>query len=171
VLAGLNALRPGEGTAIGDAVALSARLGQRLRASDGTLPPRAVLLISDGARDGGRLSPRTAAQRARRMGVPVHTVLVGTQAGVVEETLPGGLRQIIRVPPAPGTLRQIAQTTRGRFFTATDDAQLKEVYEGLASRLGEREESREVTDVFAGGSAVLLLAGGALSLLWFRRVP
>jgi hypothetical protein len=45
------------------------------------------------------------------------------------------------------------------------------VYEELGSRLGTREERREITDLFAAGSAMLLLTGGALSALLFRRVP
>ena len=130
-----------------------------------------MLLISDGARDGGNVAPLTGAAKARSLRVPVYTVLVGTPAGVVHETLPGGLRPIIRVPPNPQTLRLIAQRTGGRFFTARDDSELRVVYERLGSRLGHREELREVTDYFAGGSAALLLAGGALSMLWFRRVP
>jgi Ca-activated chloride channel homolog len=167
----LSSLRPGEGTAIGDAVQLSAELGQRQRASDGSRPPRAVLLISDGARVGGRILPQAAAQRARTLRVPVYTVLVGTPNGVVEETLPGGFRATIRVPPSPATLQMVARTTGGQFFTALNDERLRQVYEKLGSRLGHREESREITDFFAGGSAALLLAGGALSMLWFRRVP
>jgi len=171
VEASLDTLRPGEGTAIGDAVALSVRLGQRERESDGAVPPRAVLLISDGARDGGRIEPATAAERARSQRIPVYTVLVGTPDGVVEETLTGGFRRIIRVPPSPETLQQLAEISGGEFFTATDDEQLSQVYEDLGSRLGERKESREITDVFAAGAAALLLAGGAFSAFFFRRVP
>jgi Ca-activated chloride channel family protein len=171
VEASLDTLSPGEGTAIGDAVALSLQIGRRQRESDGTLPPRAVLLISDGARDGGRVEPQAAAEEARKQGVPVYTILVGTPEGVVEETLTGGYRVQIRVPPSPETLEQVAATSGGEFFTATDDEGLREVYEDLGSRLGTRRESREVTDFFAGGAAVLLFAGGTLSALLFRRVP
>lgn len=167
----LDTLAPGEGTAIGDAVALSLRLGQRERESDGAVPPRAILLISDGARDGGRVEPAAAAEQARTRGVPVHTVLVGTPNGVVEETLTGGLRRIIRVPPSPETLERLAASTGGEFFLAPDGEQLRQVYEDLGSRLGTREEPREITDVFAAGAAALLLMGGALSALLFRRVP
>ena len=71
----IDTLHTGEGTAIGDAVLLAARLGQRERASDGSVPPTSVLLISDGARDGGRTAPRVAAQRARALHVPVYTVV------------------------------------------------------------------------------------------------
>src|SRR5919201_2061502 len=80
--ASLDSLTPGEGTAIGDAVAVSLRLGQKQRTQDGTLHPRAILLISDGTRDGGRVPPQTAAQQAKKQGVPVYTVLVGTDLGV-----------------------------------------------------------------------------------------
>ena len=103
--------------------------------------------------------------------MPIYTVLVGTQNGVVEEELPGGLRTRIQVPPDPDVLREVAQLSGGEFFTATDDENLKQVYEELGSRLGHRDKEREVTDVFAGGSAALLLVGGLISVYWFRRVP
>jgi Ca-activated chloride channel family protein len=171
VEASLDSLAPGEGTAIGDAVVLSTQLGQGRRLEDGTAPPRSVLLISDGTRHGGAVPPQAAARRAKRLGVPVYTVLVGTPDGVVEETLTGGFRQRIRVPPSPDTLREIARVSGGEFFTATDAEGLARVYEELGSRLGTRKESREVGDYFAGGAAAFLLAGGALSAFWFRRLP
>jgi Ca-activated chloride channel family protein len=166
----LDTLSSGEGTAIGDAVSLSLRVGNEERA-DGTVPPRSILVISDGARDGGRVEPAEAAQAAKRQNVPVYTVLVGTPQGFVEETLPGGFRRTIQVPPNPETLEQLAATTNGQFFTALDDEGLTQVYEELGSRLGEREELREITDVFAAGGVALLLVGGALSAFLFRRVP
>jgi Ca-activated chloride channel family protein len=169
--ASLDSLKPGEGTAIGDAIAMSAQLGRDQVTEDGTRPPKAVLLISDGAPDGGTTQPADAARKAKSLGVPVYTVLVGTDQGVVEEELPGGLRTRIQVPPDPDVLRRVAELSGGEFFTATDDDGLKKVYEDLGSRLGHRDKSREVTDVFAGGSAALILTGGLLSVLWFRRVP
>jgi Ca-activated chloride channel family protein len=171
VEASLDSLRPGEGTAIGDAIMLSLRIGARQRSEDGTTPPRAILVISDGTRDGGRISPQTAAQEARNQRVPVYTVLLGTQGGVVEETLTGGFRRFIRVPPSPETLAAVAETSGGEMFTAPDDERLREVYEELGSRLGTRKESREITDYFAAGAAALLFAGGAISAWFFRRVP
>jgi Ca-activated chloride channel homolog len=65
----------------------------------------------------------------------------------------------------------VTRVTGGRFFTAPNDESLRQIYQKLGSRLGSRPESREITDFFAGGSAALLLFGGALSALWFRRVP
>jgi Ca-activated chloride channel family protein len=167
--AALASLRPGQGTALGDAVNLAVGLSQKERRSDGTLPPAAVLVISDGAQMGGRASPQAAARRARALKVPVYAILVGTQNGTVVQPLTGGFHQIIRVPPRADTLRLVARTSRGKLFTATDDTRLREVYERLGSHLGHRKKSREITDLLAGGSAVLLLMGAALSTLWFGR--
>jgi Ca-activated chloride channel family protein len=167
----LNALRPGEGTALGDAVSLGVQLGRRQRAKDGTVPPTAILVISDGANMSGRTTPDAAAQQARSLHIPVYAVVVGTDNGVVTVSLTGGYRAQIRVPPSPETLRRLTRATGGQFFTASNDAGLRQVYEKLGSRLGHRKQSREITDFFAGGSAALLLVGGAMSALWFRRVP
>jgi Ca-activated chloride channel family protein len=170
VRAALEALRTGEGTAIGDAVVLAVTLGQRQRAG-GVVPPTSVLLISDGARDGGRRSPQEAVRRARAVHVPVHTILLGTPGGFVRHRLPNGYMETLRVPPSAQTLQLLARQTGGRFFTASNDKRLNEVYEQLRSRLGRKKTTREITDFFAAGSALLLLTGGALSALWFRRVP
>jgi Ca-activated chloride channel family protein len=169
VNASLDTLRPGEGTAIGDAVALSLRVGRPQRQGV-HVPPRAIVLISDGAQDGGRIKPTDAAQQAKRQGVPVYTVLVGTPDGVVQENLPGGLRRIIHVPPSPETLQQVASDSGGQFFRALDTTQLSKVYEDLGSRLGKRSEDREITDVFAALAAGLLLVSGLTSAFLLKGV-
>ena len=164
----LESLRPSEGTAIGDAIALSTRLSKQQRA-EGVTPPASVLVISDGAPDGGRTSPLVAARRARAAHIPVSTVLVGTQAGVVTAKLTGGYNEQIRVPPSPSTLQRIAQLSGGQYFRARTSTALTSVYTKLATRIGHRTEHRQITDLFAGGAILLLLAGGGLSALWFRR--
>ena len=170
VVTALDTLAPGEGTAIGDAVALSLRVGQP-QEEGAKAPPRAIVLLSDGARDGGQVEPAEAAQQAKQRGVPVYTVLVGTPDGVVEEQLTGGFRRIIRVPPNPETLEQVAATSGGTFFQAPDAEGLKSVYEELGSRLGTREQDREITDVFAAVAAALLLVAATISAVLFKRVP
>jgi Ca-activated chloride channel family protein len=167
----LDPLRPREGTALGDAVVLAATLGQRQRTSDGKVPPTSILIVSDGAPDGGRTTIQRAAARARALHVPVYSVVLGTANGVVEHKLTGGYVETIRVPAKPATLKQLASTTGGAVFTAQDDSGLRDVYEKLASRLGKKKESREMTDAFAGASAALLIVGGLLSAMLFRRVP
>jgi Ca-activated chloride channel homolog len=167
----LKSLRPGEGTALGDAIALGVKLARQERASDGTIPPTAMLVISDGAQKSGRTTPTTAALQAAAQHIPIYSVVVGTPDGVINVPLAGGFQAQIRVPVDPQTLRLVARVSGGKTFTTTDSRRLRVVYDHLGSRLGRRKESREVTDLFAGGSAAFLLAGGALSALWFRRVP
>lgn len=167
----IGLLRTGEGTALGDAISLAAQVGKRQRTADGVEPPTSILVISDGAADGGRVKPLVAANQAKKLHVPVYTVVVGTKNGVVEHKLTGGYTEQIKVPPSPATLKQISRITGGDFFTATTDTSLRKVYGQLGSRLGHKTVSREMTDVFGGGSALLLLVGGTLSAVWFRRVP
>jgi Ca-activated chloride channel family protein len=166
--AGLGSLRPGEGTAIGDGIGVSLRSGGALQPRH---PPLAILLLSDGAQTQGRLTPAAAARLAKQHGVPVYTVALGTQDGIVERPLAGGYKERITVPPDPTTLRRIAVTTGGEFFQAPDAEHLRRVYEKLASRLGHRGAKKEITAAFAGGGALLFLVGGGLSTLWFRRFP
>jgi Ca-activated chloride channel family protein len=128
-----------------------------------------VLVISDGVPDGGRTSPLAAARAARKAHIPVSTVLVGTQGGVVSAKLTGGYTEQIRVPPSPSTLQKIAQLSGGQFFRARTSTALTSVYKKLATRIGHKTERRQVTDLFAGGAILLLLTGGGLSAFWFRR--
>ncbi|HEX6663000.1 MAG TPA: VWA domain-containing protein [Gaiellaceae bacterium] len=171
VPAALASLRPGQGTSLGDAVALATQLGRRQRAADGVVPPISILVISDGAQKSGRTQPAAAAQSAHSFGIPVYAVVLGTPDGVIQVPLANGYQAQIRVPPDAETLKTVTGITGGELFTTPTDARLREVYEKLGSRLGKRTQVREVTDYFAGGSAALLFFGGALSALWFRRVP
>lgn len=167
----INSLRTGEGTSLGDAIALGVKLAKQERASDGTVPPTAMLVISDGAQKTGRTTPAAAAMQGAAAHIPIYSVVIGTPDGVINVPVAGGFQAQLRVPVDPDTLRLVARASGGSTFTSPDNTQLRVVYQRLGSRLGSRKESREVTDLFAGGSAAFLIAGGALSALWFRRVP
>ncbi len=166
----LTSLHSSDGTAIGDAVALSTKLVQHQRTVDGTVPPAAVLLISDGKHDGGQTTAAAAATKAKAAHIPVYTVVVGTPNGQIQQKLIGGYTATIQVPANPTDLQTLAQTTGGQFFTAASDTRVNDVYKRLGSRLGHRSINREMTDVFGGVAAVLLLVGGGMSAFWFRRV-
>jgi Ca-activated chloride channel family protein len=170
----LAQLRTGEGTALGDAIAKAVEVGRAAgQPLDENEPPipTSVLVLSDGKQDGGGVSPQRAAEIARNRDVPVYTVALGTPDGVVEVPLAGGYRARVQVPPDPNTLRRISLLTGGRFFAVPTGAGLKAVYRDLASRVGHEREWREVTVAFAAAGVLLLLAGGTLSAIWFRRVP
>lgn len=172
VAAALRQVRPGEGTALGEAIELSLTAIRRTSSTeDGERIPASILLISDGAQTVGRAPAAQAAGRARSVGVPIFTVALGTPDGVVERRLPGGFTERVRVPPDPGALRRIAAASGGEFFAVPDADGLRRVYEELGSRLGERDKRAEVTVAFAGAGMALLLAAGALSTLLLRRLP
>ena len=95
--------------------------------------------------------------------MPIYTVLLGTNAGIVERPLANGFKERIQVPPDPTTLRRIADSSGGQFFETTNAQSLQTVYQRLASKLGHRQANTEVTAGFAGIAGVLLPAGrGAL---------
>jgi Ca-activated chloride channel family protein len=175
----IRALRPGEGTAIGDAIIRSIDVARAAGATgvpqslgDVTVrAPSAILLLSDGAQTQGSVTPLAAAGRARTEHIPIYTVALGTPEGVVERTLPGGFTERIRVPPDPQTLRQVAGQTDGEFFAVPDQARLKQVYEDLGSRLARKKQQRELTVVLAIAGGLLAAAGALLSSLWFQRMP
>lgn len=174
----LDQLRLGSGTAIGAAVERSVDVAKRSVSEGGgdpaastESPPAAVVLLSDGAQTAEGTQPDEAAEQAREAGIPVSTVALGTDDGVVDVPGVGGVTERVTVPPDPDTLRAIAETTGGRFYDALDAERLAEVYEDLGTRLVEDEQEREITALFAGAGAVLLLLGSALSAHWFRRVP
>jgi Ca-activated chloride channel family protein len=172
----LAELRLGSGTALGNAItrsvdlALDQRPGQQPQPRSGQRSPAAVLLLSDGAQTAGDIRPGPAAARARRLGVPVSTVALGTGNAVVEVPRPGGLKERVTVAPDVSTLRLVARTTGGSFSAAPDVARLESVYRELGTRLARDRERVEITSAFAAGGAVLMLVGSTLSSLWFRRV-
>lgn len=133
-------------------------------------PPTVILLLSDGKNTVGR-TPVDAANDATRDGVKIFTVALGTPDGVAAIPDSNGVIAFVPVPPDPDTLRQVADTTHGRFFTAPTASELKSVYADLGSKLGQKPKKTEVTAWFAGAGAVFLLLGGCLALVWFSRFP
>jgi Ca-activated chloride channel homolog len=160
VRAALDGLVAGGGTATGDG--LDAALQALEPAQEGERPPAAVVLLSDGAATAGR-DPVEVAREAAASDTPVYTVALGTPDGVVQGNL--------RVPPDPEAMRQIAQASGGQAFEAADGDQLAAVYERLGSKLGTREETREVTAAFAAAGILLLGGAMAASVRWLGRLP
>ena len=164
-----------DGTAVGSALAASVN---RLR--DEPAKSKIVVLLTDGVNNAGSVQPSLAAEAAAREGVKVYTVGVGS-AG--EALLPvkdeNGRRRLVKAPVDVDepTLRQIAATTGGEFFRATDAASLHEVYAAIdAMEKTTRTIDRQVTHherFQAPALAGLSLLGfdllGAFALR--RRIP
>ena len=155
VSATISALTADGGTATGDALdsALTALAGEK---------PAAIVLLSDGASKTGT-DPAEVAQKARAAKVPIYTVALGTPEGTVD----GGNGQLLSVPPDPEALKQVADISGGKAFTAEDSDALDEVYQTLGSRIGTRKEKKEVSAGFAAIS-LLMLGGAAFTTLRWR---
>lgn len=131
----------------------------------GSYRSAAVILLTDGQRTTGP-DPLEAAKMAAEHGVKVFTVGIGTKAGEVI----GFEGWSMRVRLDEETLKTIATVTRGNYFYAGTAQDLKQVYEGLSSRLVVQTQETEVSALFAAGGALLLLLGAGLGLWWFGRV-
>jgi len=135
------------------------------------VPVVAAVVLSDGANSTGTLEPIDAAQRAVELGVPIYTIALGTEDGVVEVPNMFGISESLPVPPDPETLATIAEMTGGRFFEAPNAEELAAIYESLGSKVGFVEEEQEVTQLFAAAGLLFVLVGGALAAHWFNRFP
>jgi Ca-activated chloride channel family protein len=139
--------------------------------SSGEPPLVATVLLSDGANSTGSLEPLDAASRAAALGVPVYTIALGTQDGVVQVPNRQGQLQTLAVPPDTETLAAIAETTGARFFDAPTAQDLAQIYENLGSKVGFTDEQREVTQLFAAAGLLFVIAGAGLAAHWFNRFP
>ncbi len=163
------------GTAMGDGLARGLQTAQTpVPTVDGKGTrklPAIIVLLSDGKNTLGANDPLDVAEQARQANILIYAIALGTESGEVVQRDPFGFTQTIPVPPDKDTLREIAHITGGRFFEAVTTKDAEDIYSRIGTRLTSRPEQREVTVAFAGGAFVLLLAGGALSLVWFGRLP
>lgn len=170
VLEALESLRVGlleDGTAIGEGLATATNRLRRLEAQD-----RVVILMSDGESNRGEVDPREAARAAAAFGIRVFTIGVGSEgvapipvrtggAGVQLAELPVGIDESL--------LRDIAQTTGGRYFRATDAAGLRRVYAEIDALVASPLEPRRVVQYAEWYLPLLLAAVAALAAEWMLR--
>ncbi len=157
----IDALKPQDGTAIGDSIkAALAALDQAPKGTDNSPAPGMIVLLSDGANNAGQ-APLQEAQDAAKRGVPIYTIAYGTDNGYVD--LDG---QRNRVPPDPQTLKGISAATKGLEYSADNVSQLKNAYQSIKSEVGYETKVKEITATAAGVGLVfaLLAALGALLL-------
>lgn len=161
-----------QGTALADAIVRGVQLGAHVPGtSHGRRPPAVVVVLSDGGQTAGRVTPQQAALRARRAGIPVTAILLGTPDGIVQQKLKGGFTERIQVPAQPQALQAISRASLGRFSAGPAAVDVAGTYDELGSRTGTRKKTVEVSAAAAAGGLAFMLAGGLLSGVWFRRMP
>lgn len=180
---GIDLLEPEGGTAIGDGLGVAVQVvkssvGDAKKSKDGKIPG-AIILLSDGAQTRGTLTPLQGADLAKRAGIRVFTVALGTNHGTLGAgVLGGGLfpglfqgsgRFVVR--PDPVTLAAIARDTDGKTFRATTAAKVSNIYKQLGASIARRPVHREVSSWFAGAAALLLLGSLAATRATAGRLP
>ncbi|MBQ7457960.1 MAG: VWA domain-containing protein [Bacteroidales bacterium] len=130
-----------DGTAIGNGLATAVA---RLKDSDAK--SRVVILLTDGVNNRGEIAPETAAEIAKTYGIRVYTIGVGAkgEAPYPVQT-PWGIQvQNMKVEIDEELLQKIAETTGGKYFRATDNTKLMEIY----GEINKMEKNRTTVDSF-----------------------
>ncbi len=163
-----------DGTAIGNGLATAVA-----RMMDSDAPSRVVILLTDGVNNRGEITPQTAAEIAKTYGVRVYTIGVGANGTAPYPVMtPWGVEvRNMQVEIDEELLKTVAETTGGRYFRATDNTKLAEIY----SEINRMETARTTVDSFPvykelfGGYAlaalICLLLELLLGALMSRRLP
>ncbi|MDO4826558.1 MAG: VWA domain-containing protein [Bacteroidia bacterium] len=162
-----------DGTAIGNGLATAVA-----RMKDSDAKSRVVILLTDGVNNRGEISPQTAAEIAKTYGIRVYTIGVGANGTAPYPVMtPWGVQlQDVRVEIDEALLQDIARTTGGRYFRATDNTKLSEIY----SEINRMEKARTTIDSFPvytelfdrfGLAALLCLLLEMLLRAFFRPLP
>jgi Ca-activated chloride channel family protein len=172
VLAAIDRLQAGGGTATGDALTLALHAITALPpAANGKPAPAAIVLMSDGAPTigSGDQSPidaaLSAAAAAKQATVKIDTIAYGTPDGAI--TVQG---QTINVPADPSTMSQIAATSGGKTFTAQTASELSSVYNQIGRAVGYDVHRRLIAAWFTGVALFIAVAAGVAALIWTQRV-
>ena len=172
----IKEIQPGlieDGTALGNGLATAVA-----RMADSDAKSRVIILLTDGVNNSGEIAPQTAAEIANTYGIRVYTIGIGANGTAPYPVMtPWGVDvQNVRVEIDEDLLKGIAETSGGRYFRATDNTKLAEIY----SEINKMEKSRTVVDSFpiyqelyskyAIAALVCLLLEVLIRLL-LRRLP
>lgn len=163
-----------DGTAVGMGLANAVS-----RLKDSQAKSKVVILLTDGSNNMGDLSPMTAAQIAKSLDIRVYTIGVGTNK-VAPYPMPvaGGVQYVnIPVEIDTQTLSDIAVTTQGNFYRATNNRQLKQIYKDIdkleKTKMNVKKFSKryEAYQPFAIAAIISLLLEILLRNTILRRIP
>ncbi len=163
-----------DGTAIGDGLATAVN-----RLKDSKAKSKVVILLTDGMNNAGEIAPLTAAEIAKTFGIRVYTIGVGTRGTAPYPVqTPYGIRyQQMRVQIDEEVLQKIANMTGGKYFRATNNKKLEEIYQEIdkmeKSKIDVKQYSKRQEEYmrFALVAALLLLLEWALGNSVLRKLP
>ena len=163
-----------DGTAIGMGLANAVS-----RLKDSKAKSKVVILLTDGSNNRGDLSPMTAAEIAKSLGIRVYTIGVGTNKTAPYPMPVAGGVQYVNIPVEidSKTLSEIAAATDGDFYRATNTRELQQIYKEIdqleKSKLNVKNFSKkyEAYQPYAIAAVILLLLEILLRVTIFRRIP
>lgn len=164
-----------DGTAIGDGLATAIN-----RIREGKAKSKSIILLTDGSNNTGNVAPVTAAEIAAQNGIRVYTIGVGTngQAPYPQEDMLGRLTYVnMPVVIDEATLQKIASTTGGRYFRATGNRVLSEIFEEIdrleKTEMDVKNFTQTEDDYMPWALAAFILFAGALLLrsTLLRSIP
>ena len=164
-----------DGTAIGNGLATAIN---RLRESDSK--SKIIILLTDGVNNSGQISPLTAADIAKELGLKVYTIGVGSNGMAPYPAIDywgNVVYQNMQVEIDEKMLREVAEKTGGEYFRATDNESLEQIYD----RIDKMEKSKierfdqiiihEEYLLYALWALALLLAEFIVKYIALKRIP
>jgi Ca-activated chloride channel family protein len=163
-----------DGTAIGMGLANAVS-----RLKDSKAKSKVVILLTDGSNNRGDISPMTAAEIAKSLGIRVYTIGVGTNKVAPYPMVVAGGVQYVNIPVEidSKTLSEIAAATDGDFYRATNNRELQNIYKEIdkleKSKLSVKTYSKkyDAYQPFAMVAILLLLLEIFLRITVFRKLP
>jgi Ca-activated chloride channel family protein len=164
-----------DGTAIGMGLANAVN-----RLNETESPTKVVILLTDGVNNAGYINPNTAMELAKKMGVKVYTIGVGS---IGEAPMPVSRRRdgsfvynLVKVEIDEDLLKQIAELTGGRYFRATSEEMLTYIYSEIDSmekteiEVSVIQEVKEYYPPFVLFGLLLIVLEMILSFVVFKRL-
>lgn len=163
-----------DGTAIGMGIANAVT-----RLKDSKAKSKVIILLTDGTNNRGQISPNTAADIAKSFGIRVYTIAVGSNGTAPYPFYVAGQKIYQNVPVEidSKSLAQIAATTDGEFYRATNTQKLAEVYKQIdkleKTKMNVKQYSKryEAFGTFALIAILALLTELVSRYLILRRLP
>ncbi len=156
------------GTAIGMGLATSVN-----RLKDSKASSKVIILLTDGVNNSGFIDPKIASELAVEYGIKTYTIGLGTNGMALSPIgiLPNGQFQYgrVQVEIDEGLLKEIADVTGGKYFRATDNKKLEEIYNEINKLEKTEIEEFKFYNYEEKYRPLVLLAGLFLLLEWLLR--